>query len=502
MVVPGLGHQRLGLLKRVLEGNQNSFEPGHATREGLNRGIWPKLIALAAVTLFLAAFVTLTRSGRKGIRIEGEKLTLNGKTVYLRGVMYFQPHAFHQFFWEEMDSEKMREDLSRIAEEGFNAIAVQVNWGSFTSRVNETARSFEANSTTENRLEDLLCEARRRGLIVILWFGVSRVPQGVDAKLYPASTDAGGRHHGSFYGYLLHNYPGIAYFQNYTWRRFLEFHERVARITSRFGNVIYDPLDWQHLNINPWTWGDPLNLKAWRRYLMETNPDLDFWNRRWGEHNRGWDEVLLPVDVWVRNTAARLPNSPYAAIPESPYTSAKWRDFARWQDELYLQVARQIIEAVRRGNPRAVIGQRVDLWRYGQYRNRTWGPPGVDLYFAGDYPQNREEADDASRVVDRTLGILRSHGARELPAIFWETGIDVRSIYPSLTEEAREEKRAYYIVGLDEECRRRGLLGWCWWVWRDYYLNEQSKDWGLVDENGGEKPAAMAFERLAKPEGS
>ena len=173
----------------------------------MNRGIWPKLIALAAVTLFLAAFVILTGGGRKGIRIEGGKLTLDGKTVYLRGVMYFQPHAFHQFFWEEMDSEKMREDLSRIAEEGFNAIAVQVNWGSFTSRVNETARSFEANSTTENRLEDLLCEARRRGLIVILWFGVSRVPQGVDAKLYPASTDAGGRHHGSFYGCLLYTSP-------------------------------------------------------------------------------------------------------------------------------------------------------------------------------------------------------------------------------------------------------------------------------------------------------
>jgi hypothetical protein len=28
--------------------------------------------------------------------------------------------------------------------------------------------------------------------------------------------------------------------------------------------------------------------------------------------------------------------------------------------------------------------------------------------------------------------------------------------------------------------REHGALGWCWWVWRDYYMNEDSLHWGLV----------------------
>ena len=200
----------------------------------------------------------------------------------------------------------------------------------------------------------------------------------------------------------------------------------------------------------------------------------------------------------MKKTAARLPKSPYARAQIDPYSSAKWKDFARWHDDLYLKITGQIVEAIRRGDPKAVIGQRLDLWRFGEYRNRTWGPPGVDLYFAGDYPQNQAEADNASKVIDRVFGILKFHGARNLPSVFWETGIDVERFYPSLGDKQREEKRAQYILRLDEECRRRGLMGWCWWVWRDYYLNEQSKDWGLVDVDGRPKPAAEAFEQLAR----
>jgi len=209
--------------------------------------------------------------------------------------------------------------------------------------------------------------------------------------------------------------------------------------------------------------------------------------------------MVFPVDSWVVDTVARIETSHYHDLPVLPYTAKKWNDFNQWHNILYQEAAEEITGAIKQGNPRALIGQRVDIWRYGYNREETWGVGSVDIYFAGDYPAGRQEAEDASSVVMRNLNALRSRAKSTKPVVFWETGIPVKQLYPEEGPEAREAKRAGYLKALDQACLDESLAGWCWWVWRDYYLDENSKDWGLVTVDNQPKPAIAVIQGLEGP---
>ncbi len=446
-----------------------------------------------------STFLLMHKAQQGAFRVEGDRLIDGNRTVFIRGAMYFQPHAFHQYFWEELDLAKLREDFRTMRDQGFNAVAIQVNWGSFMPIVDQNRSTKRLSDENEKKLIELLTEAQTNGLYTILWFGISRIPEGVEAKPYEEYVDAGGVKHAPFSGYLLYDYPGMVEEETFVWKCFVEFHERIARITRRFEKIIYDPLDWQHLNMNTWSWDDPLNLKAWRSFLQDRATDLGYWNRRWGESNSAWEDVLFPVDSWVADTVGRIHTSHYHGLPILPYTAKKWNDFNEWHNMVYQKVAEQITGAIRRGNPRAIIGQRVDIWRYGYHREETWGVGSVDIYFGGDYPAGPEEADDASKVVMRSLDALRSRAKYQKPVMFWETGIPVKQLYPNEGPEALEARRAAYLKTLDRACLDEGLAGWCWWVWRDYYLDENSKDWGLVTEEDQPKPAMSTMLELEQP---
>ena len=79
--------------------------------------------------IVLAAFTVLFRHKETPpvFRAEGDRLMDGNQTVFIRGAMYFQPHAFHQYFWEELDLAKVREDFRTMHDQGFNAVAIQVN---------------------------------------------------------------------------------------------------------------------------------------------------------------------------------------------------------------------------------------------------------------------------------------------------------------------------------------------------------------------------------------
>ncbi len=452
------------------------------------------VLAILVICIFILGW--RQKEAPPGLRVEDDRLMDGNRTLFIRGAMYFQPHAFHQYFWEELDLGRLKHDLTTISGQGFNAIAVQVNWGSFMTKLDQAERGRTLSEDNEEKLIELLTEAERNNLYTILWFGISRIPEGVEAKFYEECVDAGGARHGPFLGYLLFDYPGIVEEDAFTWQCFVEFHERIARITRGFDKIIYDPLDWQHLNMNAWSWDDSLNLKAWRGFLQDTVPDLGYWNRRWGENNSEWGDVLFPVDSWVKDTIGLLETSHYHGLPILPYADKKWNDFNEWHNFIYRKVAEEITAAIRRANPEALIGQRLDFWRYGQHREETWGVGSVDIYFAGDYPAGVGEANDASALVLRNLNALRSRARHTKPVLFWETGIDVRLLYPGEEPETLETKRAGYLTTLDRSCLEEGLAGWCWWVWRDYYLDEASKDWGLVTVDDRPKAAIAALQRL------
>lgn len=455
------------------------------------------LVSLAAI----AACLALTVGGAFAqLRLVEGQLADGGKPVFLRGAMYWQPHAFHHCFWEDLDEGMVERDFAAMQAQGFNLVAVQVNWGSLMPAVNVEGRRYDWSQPAQGKLVHLLDSARRHGLYVDLWFGMSRVPAGVKGLFNPAFTDLGGRKHAAYYGWLVTDWPAIADYDTYAWRAFLRFHERVARLSRSYHNVIFDPLDWQHLNLNCWNFNDPLNLRSWRDFLRRENPDLAYWNSRWGESDRSWEEVLLPVDDWARQSICRLSGTPYRDLPAIPYEKEKWQDFNRWHNPLFIHIVEEITAALRRGDPEALIVQRVDPWRFGYWREMTWGVGSVDFYCQGWYPQSQAELDDAQTHLLREIDAIRERAPRPKPMLLWEVGLDVLHVYPGAAEAERDRHRAEYGRAVEKFSRDEGMLGWCWWVWRDHDMNEDSRHWGLVTQDGRFKSPQVAPAALARGE--
>ena len=453
-----------------------------------------RLWLLFAASAWLA---TMNGAARGGLDLRDGRLADRGKPIFLRGAMYWQPHAFHHCFWEDMDPEMTERDFAAMQVQGFNLAAVQVNWGSFMSSVDVAARKYKWSREAQDKLERVLDSAQRHGLYVDLWFGWSRAPAGVNAAFNPEFTDLGGVKHGAYYGWLVTDWPAIADYDTYAWQAFLRFHERVARICRKYDNVIFDPLDWQHLNLNYWNFNDALNLRSWRDFLRRENPDLGYWNKRWGEQNASWDVVLFPVDDWARDSICRLDKTPYRGLPSLPYEKEKWQDFNRWHNPLFIRIVEGITAALRRGDSKALILQRVDPWRYGYWREVTWGVGSVDFYAQGWYPSSQKELDEAEKHLKSEIEAIRTRAPRPKPILLWEVGMDVFHVYPNTPEAERDTHRAQYVRAAEKFGREQQMLGWCWWVWRDHNMNEDSLHWGLVTQDGRFKspevtPAALA----------
>ena len=47
------------------------------------------------------------------IALEEGKFIHDGQQVFLKGAMYWQPTAYHQWFWDGMDLEKLESDLDQ-----------------------------------------------------------------------------------------------------------------------------------------------------------------------------------------------------------------------------------------------------------------------------------------------------------------------------------------------------------------------------------------------------
>lgn len=452
-------------------------------------------VAVTAVALTLAA-----TGAPAGLELRDGRLVDGGAPVFLRGAMYWQPHAFHHCFWEDLDEALVERDFAAMQRQGFNLAAVQVNWGSFMPSVDVEGGRYEWSRNAQRKLVHLLDSAQRHGLYVDLWFGTSRVPAGVNGLFNAAFTDLGGRKHDAYYGWLVTDWPAIADYDTYSWQAFLRFHERVARVCRSYDNVIFDPLDWQHLNLNHWNFNDPLNLRSWRDFLRRDNPDLGYWNKRWGESNPSWDDVLFPVDEWARDSICRLEGTPYRDLPVTPYEEEKWQDFNRWHNPLSIKVIEAITAALRRGAPDTLVVQRVDPWRFGYWREMTWGVGSVDFYCQGWYPWSQEELDDAQSHLLREIDAIRSRATRPKPFLVWEVGMDVFHVYPEAAEAERDRRRAEYVREVERFARANDMLGWCWWVWRDHNMNEDSLHWGLVTQGGRFKSREVMPARLADAE--
>ena len=442
--------------------------------------------AVACAATFAAMLLVAGRGVGAAASIEGGRVVFRGRPVSVGGAMYYQPRAYHQYFWEEWTRGGLLRDLARARDCGFNTFAFQVNWGSFVSRVDPTTGRSEWNERALADLRWALRHLSAAGMLAVLWSGTARAPEGVGANYNAAWGDARGRQHGPYYGYLMRDWPAIAAEDSPIWRAMLEFHRRLAETCAEYDNVLYDPLDWQHLNINTWSFADAGNLRVWRQWLRARNPDLQHWNQRWGESNASWEEVLFPVDGWVETTVALL-GPPYEGRARDPYEGPKWADFREWDNALCDKVNAAIVRAIRGGDTDAVIGQRVDPWRFGDWRQQTWAPPGVDFICQGTYPEKVEQI--APDTVRREIRVVRERAPRQLPILFWEVGVSQAMLGGGEAAPDFESLQAKWFDCVESVAREEHLLGFCWWVWRDYYMSEASLTFGLLDVEGRPKAA-------------
>jgi len=447
--------------------------------------------------LILAAALLLGLSGRRvsaGLSTKGTRLLCNGKPVFLRGSYYVQPAAYHHCFLIEFDERQMARDFRRMRKLGMNCLAISVNWGDFISRLDVAKRRCEWNAEVGRRLRRLLDCARRENLIVDLWFGTARAPVGLPGcRVGESEKDLCGHLHRAFCGYMWQNYPGCAQFDDFEWQAFLDYHRRVAELTRGFDNVIFDPLDWQHLNMNYWAWGNERNLEAWRTWLRRRNPDLSYWNKRWGENGGSWSQVFFPVDDWVRQTAARLGGSPYAGKPDTP-EGPKWKGFRAWHDGLCNEVATAITGVLKEVRPDVLIGQRVDIWHYGDFRANTWAAGQVDFIFQGWYSEKPEQARSPGRFIAGAVRDVAVRWPRPVPMVFWETGMNM----PDLPERQADELQAVQFAVTERTAQELHLSGWMWWTWRDYCMSKAALRFGLTRVDGTPKPALQSLPRIIR----
>jgi hypothetical protein len=345
------------------------------------------------VALGVALAVLIPCAAQAKLTVSGTHLLWDGKPYFMRGAYYIQPAAYHHCFLTGLDEKQLAPDFKAMRAAGLNAMCISVNWGDFVHSIDVAKGTFQWDPVVEKRFVRVLEAARRENMIVDLWFGTALDPVGVPGMAPgKAEKDVCGHLHKPAQGYLWPNYPGCAQFDDFEWRTFVAYHRRVAELTRGFDNVIFDPLDWQHISMNYWEWGNPRNLEAWRVWLKTHNPDVAYWNQRWGEENKSWDTVIFPVDDWVLQSAARLQGSPYAGKPNTP-EGAKTKDFREWHDGLFSFIARTLTGTLKGVRPDVLVGQRVDIWHYGDFRQNTWAVGLVDFYLLAKHARRGPESE-------------------------------------------------------------------------------------------------------------
>ena len=236
--------------------------------------------------------------------------------------------------------------------------------------------------------------------------------------------------------------------------------------------------------------GQPAQPRSLARLAATRNPSLAYWNQRWGEDNQTWDTVLFPVDDWVLQSAARLEGSPYKGKPVTP-EGAKTKDFREWHDGVFNFIARTLTGTLKGVRPDVLVGQRVDIWHYGDYRQNTWAVGLVDFYFQGGYSEKPEDARDPGPFIEREVRNVTDRWPRPMPIVFWETGMNIHD----LPTAELDELQALQIVATDKKVKALDLSGWMWWTWRGYCMGKAALNFGIVRADGTPRPAVLALTR-------
>jgi hypothetical protein len=434
------------------------------------------------------------------ITIHGNHFYVNGEQFELRAVYYYQPNAYHSYFWDDLNLTLMEEDFKTIKSQGFNAVSIRVGWGSFMPTVDLSTMSYTNNSANEQKLLTLVDKAKSNGLYVMFWLDYSRLPEGIGLLTGSEKSDLCGISRNKYYGFVAPCIQANSTTNGPVWQLLLKHYKILADLLKDKDNIIWDPLDWQHLNLNVWSYGDDCELQQWRSYLQKINSSISYWNERWNETNNNWNVVLFPIDDYVKGYATRNPTHQigiaYGAVNVTSSrlnlkSKYKWEDFRKYQNQILINNTRDITSAIKTVDTDAIIGQRIDRWRYNDWRNETWGVPYVDFIFEAYNPSaGRDNITIDTITGNITERINRVRNTTNLPIYLSDSQV-------SSLQFTEEGQKTFFVTAYNT-VHTLDLAGIGIWQWRENCLNDTSSNlgWGLIYRDGRIKPALIELVNL------
>lgn len=362
---------------------------------------------------------------------------------HLRAVSNYQPDPTkaHDIAW-------WRSALDGMRARGFNGVWMVNVWADFQPRIDPP----EWRGDRLTFLRQVCSAARERRMTLILavgYVGEGWAPKGVDDQIW-----------------LLRDDQFAAYRDFCGW---------MARATADFDNVIYVLMAEELLPATILYNPDrrPEIVTAFRRWAKQRNPDVDHWNARWGTHFT-WDD-LHPLATGDRGALAA------------------WTDHYRWVNSVMRRRLPELVGAMRRARPGAVIGyhdfildpvldmaaadsplrerHQFDFYSLGWYYNPPLGALHANL-----------------EAMEKRIGLARTLG-RGLPLFMGELGADV--------DQVGEIVQRHWLLRATRRLETMGI-GYSIWNWAQY-VERGAATFSLLRADGTPRPA---LECLAVPDKS
>lgn len=354
---------------------------------------------------------------------------------------------------DSLDVAAWRRDLDRMKRDGFNTVWMVNVWAQFEPSV-DPPRWDEGNIA---KLREICTAAEARGMWVVLplaYVGEGWGPKGLDVPVWPLVEKSRKEH--------------------------LAFLRRMASATKDFPNVFYLLCSEEILPATVLYKPEdrPECVKSFREWARQANPDVGYWNKRWGT-DFTWD-TLHPA-----NTDHR-------------HRWQQWADNSRWDGWLLRRLLPPMVAAIRQEKPGAVIGYHDFLMPMGLDLTAADGgmpvPSPFDFYSIGYYYDANMKGG-----LKANLEALHKHVARArqlypgFPLFDGELGLDVRK-KPAEARAAGEKLQAEFLVQATDYLHSQGI-GFSLWDWRTV-VPGAARTFSLVRKDGTDTPALVRLREV------
>lgn len=330
---------------------------------------------------------------------------------------------------------------------GFNSVWVVNVWAEFQP-------SLSPPIWEESRIKWLreVCKiAQREGLSVILvlgYVGEGWAPKGLDAEVWPLIPEQ------------------VEYY--------IAFLRRMVRETRDFPNLVYLLASEEILPATLLYHPDKRDecRKAFVNWAKTKNPDINYWNRRWGT-SLTW-ETFKPLST---NERSRW---------------EMWMDHYLWYASILREILPPMVKAIREERPDAIVGFHDFLL------DPVLPPPSTadasipipnpfDFYSLGYYLDPKKSLLENLSLMQSKIDLARRLYPG-LPLWMGELGADVEAV--------GEKKQRDWLSIAISSLKEQGI-GYSIWNWR-HYIERGTSSFSLLREDGSPRPALEVVKRLNK----